>query len=106
MSICTAIDTTICTAVHTAIAKAIDAAINTIASEKASIGASHSRLESSASYMQEFQLATRAARSNIMDADMAAESTRLAQQNVLIQAGASMVVQANQQASLVLSLLQ
>ena len=37
---------------------------------------------------------------------MAAESTKLAQQNVLIQAGAAMVTQANQQASLVLSLLQ
>jgi flagellin len=65
---------------------AIDTAIDTIASEKASIGASHSRLESSSSYMQEFQLATRSARSGIMDADMAfeiAESSRLQ----VIQAG-------------------
>jgi flagellin len=65
---------------------AIDTAIDTIASEKASIGASHSRLESSSSYMQEFQLATRSARSGIIDADMAfeiAESSRLQ----VIQAG-------------------
>ena len=65
----------------------IDEAIDTIASEKASLGASQSRLESSASYMQEFQLATRSARSSIMDADMAfevAESSRLQ----VVQAGA------------------
>jgi len=65
----------------------IDEAIDTIAGEKASLGASHSRLESSASYMQEFQLATRSARSSIMDADMAfevAESSRLQ----VVQAGA------------------
>ena len=65
----------------------IDAAIDTIASEKASIGASHSRLESSSSYMQEYQVAVRSARSSIMDADMAfevAESSRLQ----VIQAGA------------------
>ena len=65
----------------------IDAAIDTIASEQASIGASHSRLESSSSYMQEYQLAVRSARSSIMDADMAfevAESSRLQ----VVQAGA------------------
>jgi flagellin-like hook-associated protein FlgL len=37
---------------------------------------------------------------------MAAESTRLARQNVLVQASASMVTQANQMANIVLSLLQ
>jgi flagellin len=65
---------------------AIDTAIDSIASEKSSIGASQNRLESSSSYMQEFQLATRSARSGIMDADMAfeiAESSRLQ----VIQAG-------------------
>ena len=41
-----------------------------------------------------------------MDADMAAESTKLARQNVLVQASASMVSQANQMANVVLSLLQ
>jgi len=41
-----------------------------------------------------------------MDADMAYESTKMAQQNVLLQAGASMVTQANSLSSIVLSLLQ
>jgi flagellin len=64
----------------------IDTAIDTIASERAALGASANRLESASSYMQEMQLATRAARSSIMDADMAweiAESSRLQ----VIQAG-------------------
>ena len=41
-----------------------------------------------------------------MDADMAAESTRMASQNVLLQAAASMVTQANSLNAVVLSLLQ
>ena len=40
-----------------------------------------------------------------MDADMAYESTKLAQQNVLLQAGASMVTQANQLTNVALQLL-
>ena len=72
----------------------IDAAIDTIASEKASIGASHSRLESSASYMQEFQLATRAARSNIMDADMAFEVAEASRLQVMQAASIAVLAQA------------
>ena len=65
-----------------------------------------SRLGYASRILEENQINLQAATSRIMDADMAAESTRLAQQNVLVQASASMVVQANQQAGLVLSLLQ
>ena len=41
-----------------------------------------------------------------MDTDVALESSKLAQQNVLMQAGAAMVVQANQLNQIVLQLLQ
>jgi len=41
-----------------------------------------------------------------MDADMAYESTKMARQNVLVQAAASMVTQANSLNNVVLSLLQ
>jgi flagellin len=64
----------------------IDTAIDTIASERASLGASANRLESASNYMTEMQLATRSAHASIMDADMAwemAESSRLQ----VIQAG-------------------
>ena len=80
--------------------------IQTIANFRAVNGGTQSRLGYATRILEENQINLQAATSRIMDADMAAESTRLAQQNVLIQAGASMVVQANQQASLVLSLLQ
>jgi flagellin-like hook-associated protein FlgL len=80
--------------------------IQTIANFRAVNGGTQSRLGYATRILEENQINLQAATSRIMDADMAAESTKLAQQNVLIQAGASMVVQANQQASLVLSLLQ
>lgn len=80
--------------------------IQTIANFRAVNGGTQSRLGYATRILEENQINLQAATSRIMDADMAAESTRLAQQNVLIQAGASMVVQANQQATLVLSLLQ
>jgi flagellin len=41
-----------------------------------------------------------------MDADMAKEAAKMAQQNVLLQAGAAMVSQANQMNQIVLQLLQ
>ena len=56
--------------------------------------------------LEENEINLGAATSRIMDADMAYESTKMAQQNVLLQAGASMVTQANQLSNIVLSLLQ
>jgi len=46
-----------------------------------------------------------AAHGRIMDADVAAESTKLARYNVMVQAAASMVAQANQLSSIALTLL-
>ena len=80
--------------------------IQTIANFRAVNGGTMSRLNYATRILEENRINLEAATSRIMDADMAAESTKLAQQNVLIQAGAAMVTQANQQASLVLSLLQ
>ena len=65
-----------------------------------------SRLGYAEDMLEENEINLEAATSRIMDADMAAESTRLARQNVLVQASASMVTQANQMANIVLSLLQ
>ena len=80
--------------------------IQTIANFRAVNGGTMSRLNYATRILEENRINLEAATSRIMDADMAAESTKLAQQNALIQAGAAMVTQANQQASLVLSLLQ
>jgi flagellin len=46
-----------------------------------------------------------AAYGRIMDADIALESARFAQQNVLVQASAAMVAQANQISSIALTIL-
>jgi flagellin len=46
-----------------------------------------------------------AAHGRIMDADIALESTRFARHNVLVQASASMVAQANQLTNIVMTVL-
>jgi len=46
-----------------------------------------------------------AAHGRIMDADIALESTRFARHNVLVQASASMVAQANQLTNIALTVL-
>jgi flagellin-like hook-associated protein FlgL len=80
--------------------------IQTIANFRAVNGGTMSRLGYATRILEENQINLEAATSRIMDADMAAESTRMAQQNVLLQAGASMVTQANSLNNIVLSLLQ
>jgi flagellin len=46
------------------------------------------------------------ANSRIRDADIADESTELAKQNILLQAGTSVLAQANQQPNIALQLLK
>ena len=65
-----------------------------------------SRLDYASRMLEENQINLEAAHSRIMDADIATEAARMAQQNVLMQAGAAMVAQANQMNQIVLQLLQ
>ena len=80
--------------------------IQTLANVRAVNGGTQSRLVYANRILEETEINLGAATSRIMDADMAYESTKMAQQNVLLQAGASMVTQANQLSNIVLSLLQ
>lgn len=80
--------------------------IQTLANVRAVNGGTQSRLVYANRMLEENEINLGAATSRIMDADMAYESTKMAQQNVLLQAGASMVTQANQLSNIVLSLLQ
>jgi len=89
-----AMDLSTASAASTAIT-GIDAAIDTIASERASIGASQNRLTSASNYMSEFQLATRSAHSSIMDADMAYEIAEISRLQVIQSAGIAALAQAN-----------
>jgi flagellin len=83
----------------------IDAAIDTINSERATMGASQSRFDSVISSLQISVENQSAARSRIMDADFAQETANLSRAQILQQAGNAMVAQANQLPQQVLSLL-
>jgi flagellin len=83
----------------------IDSAIDTINSERATLGASQSRFESVISSLQISVENQSAARSRIMDADFASETANLSRAQILQQAGNAMVAQANQLPQQVLQLL-
>ena len=92
------------TLAHFSVADFVDY-IQTLANFRAVNGGTMSRLGYAEQMLEENQINLEAATSRIMDADMAAESTKFARQNVLVQAGSAMVVQANQLANVVLALL-
>ena len=80
--------------------------IQTLANVRAVNGGTMSRLNYAERILEENEINLGAAASRIMDTDMAYESTKMARQNVLLQAAASMVTQANSLNAVVLSLLQ
>ena len=80
--------------------------IQTIANLRAVNGGTLSRLDYATSLLEENQINLEAAHGRIMDADMAKEASSMARENVLLQAGAAMVSQANQMNQIVLQLLQ
>lgn len=84
----------------------VDAALDTINSSRAQLGAIQSRFESVVSQLQTTAENLTAARSRIQDADFAAETAALTKDQILQQAGISILSQANAQPQLVLSLLQ
>jgi flagellin-like hook-associated protein FlgL len=84
---------------------AITNAIQDVANERASLGASQSRLELASTTLQvEFEN-LESAISRIRDVDVAEESTQFAKYNILVQSGTAMLAQANQTPQAVLKLL-
>lgn len=84
----------------------ITGAIQQVATERASLGASQSRLELAATTLQvEFEN-LESAISRIRDVNVAEESTQFAKFNILVQSGTAMLAQANQTPRSVLTLLQ
>ncbi len=81
-------------------------AIDQVATERAALGASLSRLELSSSALATQNSNLEAAISLIRDVDVAQESTQFAKNNILVQAGTAMLAQANQIPQSVLKLLQ
>ena len=85
---------------------ALDAAIQKALDQQTTIGAIESRLEYTQSNLTTASENVTSAESVIRDADMAKEMTNYTKNNVLLQAAQSMLSQANQSSSNVLSLLQ
>lgn len=84
----------------------IDKIIETVVGEQTNLGAIQARLEYTSSNVTVSSENTQASESVIRDADMAKEMTAYTKNNVLLQAAQSMLAQANQNSSQVLSLLQ
>jgi flagellin len=85
---------------------AIDAALTELNTERANYGAAQNRFESIIGTLQVSAENQAAARARIMDADFATETANLSRSQILQQAGAAMVAQANQLPQQVLSLLR
>jgi len=85
---------------------AIDVAITNLASARADFGSVINRLEHTVDNLNSTILNTQAAKSAIVDADYAAETTELARTQIISQASTAMLSQANQQAQSVLALLK
>lgn len=84
----------------------VDGAIATIDGMRASLGAAQNRLSSTISNLQNISENVSAARSRVRDTDFAETTADLAKNQVLQQAGLSMLAQANASSQSVLSLLQ
>jgi flagellin len=84
----------------------ISTAIERVATMRATNGSEQSRLGFAAELVTVNKANLEAANSRIVDVDVASESTQLARWNILVQAGTSMLAQANQSAQTALRLLQ
>jgi flagellin len=84
----------------------LDTAIDAVNSQRAVYGAVQNRFSNVVANLQSASENQSAARSRIMDADYAVETSNLSRANILQQAGNAMVAQANQLPQQVLSLLR
>ncbi len=83
----------------------IDEALQSIDSQRASLGAAQNRFDSTISNLQNVSENASAARGRIQDTDYAAETANLTKNQILQQAGTAILAQANQLPQAVLSLL-
>ena len=84
----------------------IDTAISSVSTSRAGFGAAMNRLEVAQSGIQTMRLNLSAANSRIRDVDVASETASLSRNQVLTQAGISVLAQANQLPQLAFGLLQ
>ena len=85
---------------------AVQKANNSVSSQRSALGALQNRLEHTVANLDNVSENTSSAESRIRDTDMADEMVEYSKNNILAQAGQSMLAQANQSTQGVLSLLQ
>ena len=85
---------------------AIQGAISVVSAQRSYLGALQNRLEHTIANLDNISENTQSAESRIRDTDMAEEMVTYSKNNILAQAGQSMLAQANQSTQGVLSLLQ
>jgi flagellin len=85
---------------------AIQGAISMVSAQRSTLGALQNRLEHTIANLDNISENTQSAESRIRDTDMAEEMVEYSKNNILAQAGQSMLAQANQATQGVLSLLQ
>ena len=86
--------------------KSIQSAIALVSNQRSNLGAVQNRLEHTIANLDNISENTQSAESRIRDTDMAEEMVNYSKNNILAQAGQSMLAQANQSNQGVLSLLQ
>ena len=86
--------------------KAVQNAINAVSTQRSALGALQNRLEHTVANLDNVSENTQAAESRIRDTDMASQMVEYSKNNILAQAGQSMLAQSNQSTQGVLSLLQ
>jgi flagellin len=84
----------------------VDAAITALSTRRADFGAALNRMQVTVSNLQSMRTNLSAANSRIRDVDVAEESSMMAKEQVLAQAGNAILAQANQAPQMALSLLK
>ena len=83
----------------------IDLALENVSASRAKLGALQNRLESTINNLSTTSENLSASRSRILDADFASETAQLSRNQIIQQAGVSILAQANQQSQVALGLL-
>jgi len=84
---------------------AVDTAIGTVSTRRATFGAAANRMSSALATIATAAESLAAANSRIRDVDVASETANLTRSQILVQAGVSVLAQANQQPQIALKLL-
>jgi flagellin len=92
--------------IETGTIQIVDGAIGQIDSLRGNLGAIQNRFESTISNLENVSENLSAARSRILDADIAMETSAMTKNNILQQAGGAILTQANQTPQLALQLPQ